>query len=236
VVSPTGTYTDVTFPAIEGGYHDLQWDVTVRTDPSPDGYFWSHQFGLVGGDQGYCGLQTYNAELRGKIAIFSIWSALGARGSDYAGPFGGEGTGFTARIRYDWRVDATYRLRVSAIGADPAGGWWRADVTDTSTGETTTIGDIAVPLTWAGLASTSVMWSERYAGPMRRCSDMRHSVVEFTNPSADGRRVAATSFGNHLADPPTCPNSFIEPLANGARQQMGVGSGPEWVDPAPAQT
>jgi hypothetical protein len=221
----------VAFPPVDGGYRDVRWDVTVRTDPSPDGYFWSHQFGLVGGDQGYCGLQTYNAELGGKIAIFSIWSALGARGTEYAGPFGGEGTGFTARIRYEWQVDVTYRLRVSANGTDTNGGWWQAQVTDTSSGETRIIGDIAVPLPWAGLTPTSIMWSERYAGPMRRCGDMRHSVVEFSDPVADAGRVAATGFTNHLANPPTCPNSLIEPLPNGSRQEMGVGAQPYWTGP-----
>jgi hypothetical protein len=232
VVSPTGTYTDVTFPPRDGGYPDFAWDVTVRTDPSPDGYFWSHQFGFVGGDQGYCGLQTYNQELGGKIAIFSIWSAQRSRGGEYAGPFGGEGTGFTARIRYDWSVDVTYRLTVGAVESDGAGHWWRAEVADSSNGQTAVIGDISVPISWAGLASTSVMWSERYAGPMRSCDDMAHSVVEFTNPTAEGGRVRATGFNNHLANPPTCPNSLIEPLADGSRQEMGVGSRPHWTGPA----
>jgi hypothetical protein len=229
VVSPTGTYTDISFPPQDGGYPDFQWDLTVRTDPSPDGYFWSHQFGFVGGDQGYCGLQTHNAELGGKIAIFSIWSAHGSRGPQYAGLFGGEGTGFTARIRYEWQVDVTYRLTVRGVDPDPTGQWWLAEVTDSATGETAVIGEILVPGTWAGLNSTSVMWSERYAGPMRRCGDMAHSVVEFTNPMADGGRVAATGFNNHLANPPTCPNSLIEPLPTGSRQEMGVGSEPGWA-------
>ena len=75
-VTPTGTYTDVQFPPTAGGYESFEWSVTPRTDPSPDGFFWSHQFGFDRGDQGYCGLQTHNAELGGKIAIFSVWSAM----------------------------------------------------------------------------------------------------------------------------------------------------------------
>ncbi len=174
VVSPTGTYTDVTFPDVDGGYDELAWSVTVRTDPSPDGYFWSHQFGLVGGEQAYCGLQTYNAELGGKVAIFSIWRALGARGPQFAATFGGEGTGFSARIRYEWRVDVTYRLTVRRAEA----GWWRAEVADPISGRTDEIGEIEVDRAWGGIASRSVMWSERYAGPLRICSDIRHSVVD----------------------------------------------------------
>src|ERR1700753_1747241 len=146
VVSPTGTYTDVGLPPRDGGYRNFEWDVTVRTDPSPDGYFWSHQFGFVGGDQGYCGLQTHNAELGGKIAISSIWSSLAADGPEWSGPFGGEGTGYSARIRYDWRPDVTYRLRVQ-VGDGV--GFWAAGVTDTSTGATSSIGQIVVPPAWA---------------------------------------------------------------------------------------
>src|SRR3954447_5615382 len=157
VVSPTGTYTDVAFPGISDGYPSLAWDVTLRTDPSPDGYFWSHQFGLVGGEQGYCGLQTHNAELGGPIAIFSIWAALDAVGPGWAGPFGGEGTGWSARIPYRWRTDVAYGLAVERAPSDPGGTWWHASVLDPTTGESSSIGAILVPPHWGGIAASSVM-------------------------------------------------------------------------------
>jgi hypothetical protein len=225
VISPTGTYTDVAFPATNNGYDDFAWELTLRTDPSPDGYFWSHQFGFVGGDQGYCGLQTYNHDLGGKIAIFSIWSALGSDGPSWAGPFGGEGTGFTARIPYEWRTDTTYRLRVSRADRTEIATWWRAEVTDPFSGRTSEIGVVAVPPAWAGLAATSVMWTERYAGPMLRCSDLRHAVADFTHPTAADGQVAAVRMFSHLADPPTCPNSTFQAIAGGARHEMGVPEG-----------
>jgi hypothetical protein len=223
-VSPTGTYTDVRFSPRAGGYHQLAWTVTIRTDPSPDGYFWAHQFGFGGGEQGYCGLQTHNAELGGKIAIFSVWSALGADGPEHAGRFGGEGTGFTARIRYEWQVDVPYRLTVERTASDDAGAWWRAQVADPTTEVVATVGSILVPAQWDGLAATSVMWSERYAGPLRTCADIRHSVVELTDPTADG--TTALGFHHHLAVPETCPNSRIDALASGGRHEMGVPMGP----------
>ena len=228
VVSPTGTYTDIVFPPAAAGYDSFEWNVTPRTDPSPDGFFWSHQFGFVGGDQGYCGLQTYNGDFDGKIAIFSIWSALAADGTGFAGTFGGEGTGFSVRVAYPWHVGATYRLAVWRSHDDGSATWWRAVCTDTTTGVTTDIGAIAVRRQWRGLTSASTMWSERYAGPMFRCADIRHSVVEFTDVTADGGTVAGAVARNHLYDPPTCPNSLIEPLPNGSRQHMGVGSAPDW--------
>ena len=76
----TGTYTDWRWPDAPDGYTSFEWELTPRTDPSPDGYFWSHQFWLVGGEAGYVGLQTLGSEPTGKIAIFSIWDAVTADG------------------------------------------------------------------------------------------------------------------------------------------------------------
>src|SRR4029079_4405488 len=78
-----GTYTDWRWPPAPDGYASFEWELTPRTDPSPDGYFWSHQFWLVGGEAGYVGLQTEGSEPTGKIAIFSIWDAVTADGPVY---------------------------------------------------------------------------------------------------------------------------------------------------------
>jgi hypothetical protein len=230
VVAPTGTYTDVTFPPRDGGYDDLAWRLTIRTDPSPDGYFWSHQFWLEGGEAGYLGLQTHNAELGGPIAIFSIWRALDAEGPAWAAPFGGEGTGWSARIPYRWSTDVPYDLRVERGGVDSGGAWWRASVTD-PTGRTAQIGHLLVPAHWGGLAASSVMWTERYAGPLRSCADLRHAVAEFTEATTDRGRTGPTLLRDHLANPVSCPNSRTRPIPGGSRHEMGVGSAPAWPDP-----
>jgi hypothetical protein len=227
VVSPTGTYTDVHFPPTAAGYDDLGWDVTIRVDPSPDGYFWSHQFGLVGGEQGYVGLQTHNAELGGPIAIFSIWSALDSVGPGWAGPFGGEGTGRTARIPYRWRTDVGYHLSVERDRSVGAATWWHATVRDPTTGVASPIGAIRVPDHWGGITPSTVMWTERYSGPMRRCTDLRHAVADFTSPTTDGGRVVPVRLHDHLADPVTCANSAISTVPGGSRHEMGVGPSPD---------
>jgi hypothetical protein len=224
VVSPTGTYTDVHFPPTSTGYDQLGWDVTIRTDPSPDGYFWSHQFGLAGGEQGYCGLQTHNAELGGPIAIFSIWAALDSVGPGWAGPFGGEGTGWSARIPYRWRTDVAYHLSVERAPAEPEGTWWHAAVVDPTLGVSSPIGAILVPGSWGGIGASTVMWTERYAGPMRRCSDLRHAVADFTSPTTDRGRVEPLRLHDHLAVPVTCPNSATSSVPGGSRHEMGIGS------------
>ena len=46
---PIGTYTTWSWPPTASGYPEFSWALEPRTDPSPVGYFWSHQVALVGG-------------------------------------------------------------------------------------------------------------------------------------------------------------------------------------------
>lgn len=164
---PVGTYTTWSWPPMPTGYAEFRWTLEPRTDPSPVGYFWSHQVALVGGEAAYVGLQTVGSEPAGKIAIFSVWGATDAEGPDHAAPFSGEGTGMTVRIRYGWVPGRRERLALRTDGD----GWWRAEVDDRL------VGRIRVDATWRGLASTSIMWTERYTPPLRRCADMGHAVA-----------------------------------------------------------
>src|SRR5262245_443796 len=123
---PVGTYTTWSWPPTRAGYSEMRWEVEPRTDPTPVGYFWSHQGGLLGGEAAYFGVQTMGWEPTGKIAIFSVWQAVDAEGPEHAAPFGGEGTGMTVRIRYDWVPGRRARLALHAEGD----GWWRAEIDD----------------------------------------------------------------------------------------------------------
>lgn len=217
-VRPTGTYTDWHWPPAGDGYRSFEWALTPHTDPSPDGYFWSHQFWLLGGEAGYAGLQTRGSDPTGKIAIFSVWGALAADGPAVAGAFAGEGTGQTARIPYPWEVGSTYRLRVTATGA----GEWEGWVGDLASGREELIGRIAVPGTWGTLNEVSVVWTERYAGDLSSCADIRRSVVTFATPTADGGEVMPRWHRNHLAQPPGCPGSSVTDVAGGVAHVMGA--------------
>jgi uncharacterized protein DUF3472 len=208
--APVGTYTTWTWPARTGGHTEVRWELEPRTDPSPVGYFWSHQLALLGGEAAYVGLQTQGSDPTGKIAIFSVWGAIDADGPELAAPFGGEGTGMTVRIRYPWRAGRRERLAVSAEG----GGWWRADVSGQL------VGRIRVDASWAGLASTSIMWTERYAPPLRRCADLGHAVAWFGCPVADGG-VTPTDHRNHLGPHRGCPGSSVRDADAGVLHVMG---------------
>lgn len=210
-VAPVGTYTEWSWPPTPSGYGAMGWELEPRSDPSPVGYFWSHQVGLVGGDGGYVGLQTEGARPTGKIAIFSLWGATDADGPEYAGPFGGEGTGMTVRIRYPWTPGRRERLAIRAEG----GGWWQAEVGDRP------IGRIQVDPTWGGLAPTSIMWTERYAPPLQACADLGHSVAWFGTPMAGGG-VRPVGHRNFLAEHPGCPGSSVNDSAGGVVHVMGA--------------
>lgn len=210
-VAAVGTYTEWHWPPTESGYSDMRWQLEPRTDPSPVGYFWSHQVALVGGEGGYLGLQTEGSDPTGKIAIFSVWGAIDADGPEHVAPFSGEGTGMTVRIRHHWAPGRRARLSICSDGD----GWWRAEV------DQRLVGRIRVPSRWGGLASWSIMWTERYAPPLRSCSELGHSVAWFATPLADGG-IAPLAHRNFLADHRGCPGSSVFDSDGGVTQVMGA--------------
>jgi hypothetical protein len=206
-----GTYTTWSWPPAPHGYDEMRWEVEPRSDPSPAGYFWSHQVALLGGEAAYAGVQTQGAEPPGKIAIFSVWGALDAEGPEHAAPFGGEGTGMTVRIRHEWVPGRRAAFAVRADGE----GWWRAEV------DGRLVGRIRVDPSWGGLTSTSIMWTERYAPPLRSCADMGHAVAWFGTPST-GDGVVPLRHHNHLAVNRGCPGSSVRDDAGGVIHVMGA--------------
>jgi hypothetical protein len=190
----------------------MRWQVEPRSDPSPVGYFWSHQVGFVGGEGAYLGVQTQGSEPTGKIAIFSVWGGLDAEGPEYAAPFSGEGSGMTVRVRYEWVPGRRVRL---ALLAD-SGGWWRAEV------ENQLVGRVRVNPGWGALAPSSIMWTERYAPPLRSCADIGHAVAWFGTPVADGDMLPSRHV-NYLAEHRGCPGSSVGDEDGGVVQVMGGG-------------
>lgn len=208
---PVGTYTNWWWPPAPSGYREIAWDLEPRTDPSPVGYFWSHQVALIGGDAAYFGLQTLGTDPTGKIAIFSVWRALEAEGPEYVAPFDGEGAGFSVRIKYEWTPGRRERLAIRSDGQ----GWWRAEV------GVRLVGRIRVDPAWRGLKSTSSMWTERYSAQMRTCADTGHAVAWFGTPVADGS-ISPLRHQNKLADNPGCPGSSVHDDESGVVHTMGT--------------
>lgn len=210
-VVPVGTFTSWTWPATTNGYEELSWELEPRTDPSPVGYFWSHQVALIGADAAYVGLQTQGSAPAGKIAIFSAWGAIDAESPEFAAPFSGEGTGMTVRIRYDWVPGRREQLALRADGV----GWWRAEVGGRL------VGRIRVGAASRGLASTSIVWTERYAPVLSTCAEMGHAVVWFGQPRVEGG-LAPVRHHNHLGTTPGCPGSSVHDADGGVVHVMGA--------------
>lgn len=230
---PTGAYTEWIWPeppvSAGGriGYVDFEHGVTPEIDPGPEvGYFWSHQVELVRGETAYFGLQTrgrWPDGREGKVAIFSIWNALAARGPGLARAFDGEGEGYQTMIPFDWKAGRTYRLRMFLSGSSARGTEWTATVREDPAGRERVIGTITVPKKWHRLGNWSVMWSERYSGPeIRSCNDVGYSRVRFREPVANRGTVVPERHRNDLTDPPNCPNSRVRDVPGGSRQEMGV--------------
>lgn len=212
-VVPVGPYTRWSWPVVRHGFGEMRWELEPRTDPSPVGYFWSHQVAIAGGEAGYFGLQTEGAGPSGKIAIFSVWGAIDVEGPEYAAPFSELGLGMTVRIRYEWAPGRRERLAIRSLGS----GWWAALVGDLGV----EVGRVRVPPRWGGLAPDSIMWTERYSPPLRACSELGHSVAWFGTPTADGR-VTPRSHYSYLAQHRGCPGSAVYDYQGGVVQIMGA--------------
>lgn len=228
-VSPTGTYTDVVFPA-SPARTSFEWTFVPELDPTPHGYFWTNQFSFAGGWGGYAGLQTLGSGLPGKCVVFSISHAVAAASGDV--PVGANGVlvnnfdggpGYSTRYTFAWTPGTEYRFRVYKEVLDGTGQWWRCTITNLSTGHTTFVSRIAVPSGWGNLNAQTTAFSERYGGPPYvTCNDLGHSSVVFKDYRANSGAVPPLTVSSHFYDPVTCPNSRITGLWNGARQEMGI--------------
>jgi hypothetical protein len=235
--TPCGTYTHLRWPEPDGpfaGFDSFEWDLTPELDTS-QGYFWAHQFALRGSGTpqsgGYVGLQANGVYPPGrptKVAIFSIWNALDARGTGIAQPFGGEGTGYQTLVRWAWVAGRRYHLRINAVRTEEEGGnWWVGTVREGATDAEVEIGRIRVPDLWNKLDAWSVVWTELFSPTIRRCTDMECASSLWANFTANRGTLRPTSIDSRFSARARCTNSRIGTLADGTvRQQMGL--------PAPA--
>ena len=207
--TPTGTGR-----ARPDGYSSFEWELTPRTDPSPDGYFWSHQFWLVGGEAGYVGLQTLGSEPTGKIAIFSIWDAVTADGPVYVSRFDGEGEGYSVRIPFEWEVGSTYDLRVVAAG--PTVGRRSSVRTSSVASRCPCGGRVSATSRSCGPSATPARCPRAPTSPTRSPGSACRPP---TGASGRARPDAATT----SAEPPGCPGSTVGDAPDGSRPRDGRG-------------
>jgi hypothetical protein len=237
-VSAPGTYSWWSWPGT--GYSSFEWDLTPETDPSPEGIFWSHQFWFANSDvdgsptAGYFGLQTEGSVPTGKIAILSIWNTLSATGP--AGGYAacptntGEGNFCTVRIPYVWVPRHTYSLSVASAATSDCssgGACWSASVQDLSSSNPTdgganqVVGYIGVPEAWGALSGSnkSVVWTELYSG-LSSCSALVTADARFTNVTADGGTVTASSASNTVNQGGCLGTASVNSISGGVDQML----------------
>ncbi len=174
--------------------------------------FWAAGFGFArarGG--GYIGIQDgvgRSDGTTGKLALFSIWNATGAkpaRGSRCT-TFSGEGNGYHCSIAYPWVVGHTYRLRVWWISP----GDFRGAIADEQTGVETVIGDILVPSAWQWLdvhvdnftENVSVTNGRSYSS----CAAAPKAAATMFAPTANARSVAVIAGSSSVNTDANCTN------------------------------
>jgi hypothetical protein len=215
-------------------YDSIEVDITptVEEGTATDGYYFAntvyfrnYQGSNFGG--AYAGLQTNGydgSQWVGKMALFSVWDVSTGVPETYGKgtTFGGEGTGFSVRIPYDWQINTSYRLKIY-IDQDASSGdrLWGASLTNLTNGVVTRIGRIYVPAS-RGKIYGPVTFHERYMGPVDDCSAVKKSQVSFTNMTANGGSVKASSWNHYyIAPTPECPGlTWLKESSNG--YQSGI--------------
>jgi len=218
-VAPNGTYSNWTWPA-SSGYYNMDERLTVINAGAH--YFWSHQFGFVGGDVGYIGLQNGSYPNNTKIALYSVWGANAAEGPN-CGPFVEGSPGYTCRLDpYNWVTGRAYRLRIWANGTDSQGEWWEGWVQDTVTGTDTYIGRIRVPTAWGWLTTGSVSFTEYFGPQVNLCSQFPWAKAQFDFPTANAGTVQISSHVPTVSSTGNCPAySRIYPQPGADVHEMG---------------
>ncbi|MFK0288906.1 DUF3472 domain-containing protein [Streptomyces sp. NPDC090442] len=217
-----GTYTNYSFPHGTSSLRDVSWTTTPAYDPGyTSDVFWSHQFEFDNHKTGYIGMQSNGGSPR-KL-LFSAWDTTEARPGDPAGScgaFGGEGSGQHCSVSLDWRAGHTYRFTVAASGQ----GWFRATVTDTTSGTTTDLGSIKTTAT--GISPDNMVdWTEYFEwnDPRATCYDQPNSAVAFGLPKGNGDTVTAAVDSTDTGT--SCTSGVkVEVTEEGSVQRNAIGN------------
>ncbi len=215
----------------EQGYTKIFTDIDVEVSPGIKSYYYyalSPYF--TNGNNLYTGLQTngYNGSVWiGKMAIFSVWNVTSgiAERDGWGTTFGGEGTGYSVRIPFNWRKNRTYRLTIYRYSnPKDSNSIWAAKITSVESGKTKRIGRIYVPDSFGQIRSP-VTFHERYMGLTDSCNDLEKSKVTFRNTGSyiGKKKVLSKSWWDYYNGMDQCGNMvWKQTLKNGVRSAAGI--------------
>lgn len=145
-------------------------------------WYWAYQGNFESAGTFYFGLQP-NGEY-GKTALFSVFGA-GTQTKTASCKPGADSekanTGVSCHIPYAWKRNHRYTFKVSLTSHPQDKNTWTGTVTDTTTGITTTIGDISVPDEWKLISPSLIGWAEWYRGGELTCSQRTNFTVGYSN-------------------------------------------------------
>lgn len=177
------------YTSVAGQATTLSQTITINQAPPADVssyYFWASQFWFAPSDfSGYFGLQTggniQGVEV-GKIALVSIWNATRARAiaPAVAQTFGGEGIGYSLRVKLDWKQGVPYTFTLER--SSPASSWWKLSVT--GGGVTRNLGSIQIDAT-SQLKRSSSNFTEYYLS-VPSCDALPTVDASFARPLFNG--------------------------------------------------
>lgn len=191
---------------------DLQYFVTVTKKPSESAnIFWSNSFSVSGSESGYTGFQTVENKEGKNLILFSVWGATDGEASSENEGYLVRNTdgapGVSARIWRKWEVNHEYKFEIKPIPG--RADWWNASITDMTTGEASSIGNLKFGS--SSTLSPISSWVEyfNWSDPKAVCGDQEPSTARFSPFIVDDKIVKY----NTVTNSDTCiyaNHSFIE--------------------------
>ncbi len=230
VANAQNTYTNINMPA--SNLTNISEDLTINNVASLGSadYFWSHQFGFSGSGVpsaggAYIGLQGINR------AVFSVFDYPSTEASSdcavsqngFDGYTGESGT--SCILSYTVTQGHTYRLQVTNQGQDTQGINWLGQVTDLTTGQTTTIATINIATNWGNLSAGSSAWTEWFGASPSSCSALPYDNITFSNFTANnGQYTSPSSTYDTLQTGTGCSgySQIVDNSYNSFTQIMGI--------------
>ncbi|WP_327356992.1 ricin-type beta-trefoil lectin domain protein [Streptomyces sp. NBC_01304] len=220
-----GTYTNYGFPSGTSALTEATFGTTVQSDPGRGNVYWAHQFGFTNSVGGYVGMQRWRTGTG--MFLFSLWDATAARpgsGGTYCQPFEEGGTGYTCRYHQAFAAGHGYRYRLSPDGD----GWYKATITDTTTGSSFVLGSLQTGAGSRISASGMVDWVEYFDwnNNAATCLDEPYSKARFDVPtgvSTAGASVTASITSTSTSS--TCTTSAKVTSSGGySTHEDGIGN------------
>ena len=229
---PKGPVTDYYLPQ-NVPVTKVEYGLNVESLPTGQNFFYSNQFGILGGDGGYIGLQANGSRVNGttgQTAVFSIFGAgiqanpsnncsVESPDQNFDGYIGQQGT--SCRIPFVLSPNTIYSLKVEKTSSDSTGSWWTGTVINQTTKVSTTIASIKVYSTWTTLKSWTAQWTEYFGGLPSTCANLPYSKVRFYPPKVNGGASMAPG-SNRYSATGNCTNVNTYVQDNTVVQEMGA--------------